>query len=109
MRGRAKPHMARASGHGLIPLAADPDHDAGWTVAQLKDGMAKIYAKRPNTFAANEGYFEETMLRLLSKQDPEMVIVPSNSLYIEALPGTHPLLEDFKLMHRAEEGSGRTA
>ncbi len=30
-----------------------------------------------------------------------MVIVPSNSLYIEALPGTHPLLEDFKLIHRA--------
>jgi len=29
------------------------------------------------------------------------VIVPSNSLYIEALPGTHPLLEDFKLIHRA--------
>ena len=41
------------------------------------------------------------MLRLLSKQTPEMVIVPSNSLYIEALPGTHPLLEDFKLIHRA--------
>jgi len=30
-----------------------------------------------------------------------MVIVPSDSLYIEALPGTHPLLEDFKLIHRA--------
>ena len=27
--------------------------------------------------------------------------MPSNSLYIEALPGTHPLLEDFKLIHRA--------
>ena len=40
------------------------------------------------------------MLRLLSTQDPELVIVPSTSLYIEALPGTHPLLEDFKLIHR---------
>jgi hypothetical protein len=39
--------------------------------------------------------------RLLSDDKPEMVIVPSNSLYIEALPGTHPLLEDFKLIHRA--------
>jgi hypothetical protein len=27
--------------------------------------------------------------------------VPSDQLYIEALPGTHPILEDFKLMHRA--------
>jgi hypothetical protein len=41
------------------------------------------------------------MFRLLSRQTPEMVIVPSDALYIEALPGTHPLLEDFKLIHRA--------
>jgi DNA-binding response OmpR family regulator len=31
----------------------------------------------------------------------ERVIVPTNSLYIECLVGTHPLLEDFKLIHRA--------
>ena len=29
------------------------------------------------------------------------MIVPTDSLYIEALVGTHPLLEDFKLIHRA--------
>ena len=29
------------------------------------------------------------------------MIVPTTSLYIEALVGTHPLLEDFKLIHRA--------
>ena len=29
------------------------------------------------------------------------MIVPTQSLYIEALVGTHPLLEDFKLLHRA--------
>ena len=29
------------------------------------------------------------------------MIVPTTSLYIEALVGTHPLLEDFKLLHRA--------
>ncbi len=27
--------------------------------------------------------------------------MPSDQLYIEALPGTHPILEDFKLIHRA--------
>jgi hypothetical protein len=27
--------------------------------------------------------------------------VPSDSLFIEALTGAHPLLEDFKLLHRA--------
>ncbi len=26
--------------------------------------------------------------------------MPTSSLYIEALPGAHPLLEDFKLAHR---------
>jgi hypothetical protein len=31
----------------------------------------------------------------------EDVIVPSGSLFIEALPGTAPVLEDFKLLHRA--------
>jgi len=34
-------------------------------------------------------------------KDNELVIVPTNSLYIECLVGTHPLLEDFKLIHRA--------
>lgn len=86
---------------GNSVVAADPDPYADLTIPQLKEGMAKIYAKDPGSFAANEAYFEEAMFRLLSKQDPEMVIVPSNSLYIEALPGTHPLLEDFKLIHRA--------
>ncbi len=32
---------------------------------------------------------------------PEEIIVPTNNLYIEALPGSHPLLEGFKLKHRA--------
>lgn len=29
------------------------------------------------------------------------IVVPTGSLFIEALPGAHPLLEDFKLRHRA--------
>ncbi len=31
----------------------------------------------------------------------ETIVVPTESLFIEALPGKHPLLEDFKLLHRA--------
>lgn len=34
-------------------------------------------------------------------QKGQLVIVPSGELFIEALPGSHPLLEDFKLKHRA--------
>ncbi len=63
--------------------------------------MQAIYAQDPTSFAKNEAAFEEVMLRLLSDQAEQMVIVPSDQLYIEALPGTHPILENFKLMHRA--------
>ncbi len=31
------------------------------------------------------------------------IIVPTGQLFIEALPGSHPLLEDFKLLHRLED------
>src|SRR5262249_33168744 len=31
------------------------------------------------------------------------IIVPTGQLFIEALPGSHPLLEDFKLLHRFED------
>jgi len=81
--------------------AADPEPGADFTLNELKAAKEHIRAKDWNSFASNEAEFEEIMLRLLSKKTPEMVIVPSNSLYIEALPGTHPLLEDFKLIHRA--------
>jgi hypothetical protein len=32
--------------------------------------------------------------------DGDEIVVPTNSLFIEALPGVHPILEDFKLFHR---------
>ncbi|MBL8951724.1 MAG: hypothetical protein JNK82_13160 [Myxococcaceae bacterium] len=36
-------------------------------------------------------------------QGPEEIVVPSGQLFIEALPGKHPLLEEFKLRHRVED------
>jgi hypothetical protein len=47
-----------------------------------------------NRFAA---YVAETQGTL------DEVIIPTGQLFIEALPGSHPLLEDFKLLHRAED------
>jgi hypothetical protein len=96
--------------------ATDPDPLAGLDLDQMKEALATVYAANPESFEAEvtirlsdgttktvtkQQIFEEIMYRLLSSQNPEMVIVPSSSLYIEALPGTHPLLEDFKLIHRA--------
>jgi hypothetical protein len=81
--------------------AKDPEPGAGYTLEDLQAAKEHIHPKDWDSFANNEAAFEEIMYNLLSKQEPEMVIVPSNSFYIEALPGTHPLLEDFKLIHRA--------
>ena len=39
--------------------------------------------------------------------DQEEIVLPSHSLYLEALPGTAPVLEDFQLLHRAVD-TGRT-
>lgn len=80
---------------------ADPDQDADIDPSTLESAMAAIKARAPETFAANEDRFVDVMVQLLSNQNEQMVIVPSDQLYIEALPGTHPILEDFKLMHRA--------
>ena len=38
-----------------------------------------------------------------SRRSTDEIIVPTGQLFIEALPGTHPLLEDFKLIHRFED------
>jgi hypothetical protein len=82
-------------------VVSDPDSDSEATPEALEAAMQAICAHDPSTFATYEPQFEEVMLRLLSDQTEQMVIVPSGQLYIEALPGTHPILEDFKLIHRA--------
>lgn len=81
--------------------AVDPEPGADLTLDQLTTALKAIHAKDPESFKEHRAEFEEIMFRLLNKQTPELVVVPSDSLYIEALPGTHPLLEDFKLIHRA--------
>ena len=82
-------------------IAADPDPTTDMTLDQLKAAMVAIHARDPESFAANEPAFQQAMMQLLSDTTQKMVIAPTNSLHIEALPGTRPLLEDFKLIHRA--------
>lgn len=83
-------------------VARDPDEVGTLTIQQLQDAMANLLkTKGPDQFAKMRPMFQKLMEQLLSREQSDMVIVPSNTLYIEALPGTHPLLEDFKLVHRA--------
>ena len=53
--------------------------------------------------AANRDYLLSWIRRRLEtpRKESELVVVPTGSTYIEALPGKHPILEDFKLAHRA--------
>jgi len=37
------------------------------------------------------------------RRSTDEIIVPTGQLFIEALPGSHPLLEDFKLLHRLQD------
>src|SRR5262245_30366562 len=62
-----------------------------------------LYRKEPKQFQKYCDQFKQLLIdRLTStRKDNELVVVPTSSLYIEALVGTHPLLEDFKLIHRA--------
>lgn len=39
----------------------------------------------------------------IARRTTDEIIVPTAQLFIEALPGSHPLLEEFKLAHRAQD------
>lgn len=83
--------------------AMDPDHlsnvsldDYGRYVCCLHDELP------PEEFDELKpllrGWLEELLSDPLRNGDE--ITVPTDSLYIEVLPGAHPLLEDFKLRHR---------
>jgi hypothetical protein len=84
-------------------LLRDPDEFGNYTLDDLQE-LATCVAKRdPTSWKAHKDEFKQLMVDRLSsgRTEAETVIVPTTSLYIEALVGTHPLLEDFKLIHRA--------
>ncbi len=81
----------------------DPDDFANYTIDQLQDLATCLYNSDRNTYNQYKAQIRQWMIDRLKSGRPEddRVIVPTKALYIEALVGTHPLLEDFKLLHRA--------
>jgi hypothetical protein len=86
----------------------DPDQLGSWTpedfVKYARCLQEKLKDKlSPSAYAALQNELREQYKRIVSNPRPtnDVVVVPTTSLYIEALPGTHPLLENFKLEHRA--------
>lgn len=82
----------------------DPDEEARWSVEELLDVIRCLQERFPTEIgdSARQKYRDLIVRRLTNPYpDKEVVVVPSGALYIEALPGVHPILEDFKLIHRA--------
>lgn len=81
----------------------DADRFANQTTQQLIDYLKCLRRENPAAYARER----DTVLTLINerltlpRKEKERVIIPTNSLYIEALPGKHPVMEDFKLAHRA--------
>ena len=83
--------------------AMDPDelsnvnlNDYGKYVCCLHDKLS------PEKFEEIKPQLKKWLELLLADplRNGDEIVVPTNSLFIEVLPGTHPLLENFKLRHR---------
>jgi hypothetical protein len=81
----------------------DPDPLGNWSLSDFIKYTCCLYRHLPKTrFDKLLPGLQAAYQRLFNTAgaDGEKMIVPTDSLYIEALPGAHPILEDFKLFHR---------
>lgn len=81
----------------------DPDGTGNWTLDEFRRYMECLKSKEGFDYEAVKDELERQLKVLLMDpiRDGEEIVVPTDSLYIEALVGAHPLIEDFKLHHRA--------
>lgn len=83
--------------------ARDPDQAGVHSIDELRELATCLYRTDRDAYDRHRDGIKQLLLDRLtsSRKDNDLVVVPTSSLYIEALVGTHPLLEDFKLIHRA--------
>ena len=82
----------------------DPDEPRSMTLDEFASYVLKLHEDlTPAEFTALKEALNTRYAELLldPRRQGEEIVVPTDSLYIDALPGTRPLLEDFKLLHRA--------
>ena len=81
----------------------DPDPLGGWTLSEFAKYLCCLRDKlpKPELERLLPGLIKTYQQLLTNGGNEDEIIVPTGSLFIEALPGAHPILEDFKLMHRA--------
>jgi len=87
----------RSALHDPVEVANFPLTELDRYVACLRDTLsaAELAAIAPQI----QALYDAILGHAFATEDD--LIVPSGSLFIEALPGTAPVLEDFKLLHRA--------
>jgi hypothetical protein len=84
-------------------IIRDPDILGNWTLSEFAEYVCCLHKNMSNRMFEKLIPGLKEMYRILLTApgaDGEEIVVPTNSLFIEALPGVHPILEDFKLMHR---------
>ncbi|KVT85701.1 hypothetical protein WK59_12080 [Burkholderia ubonensis] len=86
----------------------DPDIFATWKAMGSIDAVAASVAEQLKTLVKGSPDWQTLMNEFAdfvneTQGQVDEIIIPTGQLFIEALPGSHPLLEDFKLLHRAED------
>jgi hypothetical protein len=81
----------------------DPDLFGNWSLQDFAHYVCCLKEQlKPEDFEKFKEPLREHYERLRDAQvEDQEIIVPTGSLFIEALPAAHPILEDFKLIHRA--------
>jgi hypothetical protein len=94
----------------MVPFACaltgvnDPDDTGNMTLSDFESLVCCLKEQLPaREFNALKPRIEEAWTARVEdpRPDAEESTIPTGSLFIEALPGGHPVLEDFKLFHRA--------
>ncbi|MBZ0232887.1 MAG: hypothetical protein K8M05_11205 [Deltaproteobacteria bacterium] len=88
--------------------AHDPDHLANLTRSELEAYYCCVKEHlSPEELEQIRPGLDETHRRVLTDPRPleEIIVVPTDALFIEALPADQPILEDFKLRHRAADAA----
>jgi hypothetical protein len=82
----------------------DPDNIGNWSLDDFEKFKNAIQKEMGESFVGSEMEKELKKFHKQLLQDPlrngDLLTVPTGSLFIEALPGSHTILEYFKLAHR---------
>jgi hypothetical protein len=86
----------------------DPDIFATWKAMGSIDAVAASVAAQLETLQQGSAEWQtlvDAFAQFVNETQGQVdeIIIPTGQLFIEALPGSHPILEDFMLLHRAED------